>query len=54
MASVWLEIYNPENQNKEEMEAKIDQIYTEKDKNVPKITIFLARNIIKNLQKKHE
>ena len=54
MVSIWYSLLNPEQEDNNKKENTIDQAYQQKDKNVPKILIFLAKSSIKNTQKKFQ
>lgn len=54
LTKAWYRLWNIEEEDKAKLESDIDQLYAEKDKVVPKIQLFMARNTIKTINKKFE
>jgi hypothetical protein len=54
MAAIWYKLWNTDEDEKSTVESMIDKAYEEKDKVTPKISLFLAKSIVKNSQKKFE
>lgn len=54
VARVWYRLMNMEEEDKNKLEADIDELYEERDKVTPKIQLFMAKHSIKSINKKFE
>lgn len=54
VAAVWYYILNEEDDQNKKADSLVEKLWAEKDKNLPKIGLFLARSTLKNSLKKFE